>query len=101
MNRIYKYEIMPDGTCAMPDAHQLLKVGVQNGGIFCWAVVDDAAPNVERRRFVVVPTSLALEDAPALVEHYVDTVFVPSFENVLLGVSATCLVFHVFKRNLS
>jgi hypothetical protein len=77
MNTIYKYEVNPDGRTAMPRDAKILHVGTQQAadgdeGIFVWAIVDTAAPIVQRR-LLAVATGAVLH-ALASTDRYVGSV---------------------------
>lgn len=53
---VWKFVIAdPETPVVMPEGAEVLHVGEQRGSVCIWALVDPAAPKVERR-FVVAPT---------------------------------------------
>jgi hypothetical protein len=86
---IWKYELdWPTATVYMPKGAQILRVGVQNGNIFVWAMHDAEVEETEPRAFMTVGTGWEFDAKPTAV--YLGSVSIPE---TTIGE----LVFHIFE----
>ena len=86
MQAIWKFQI-DDGVAEMPEGAHVLSVGVQDGKIMAWALVDTDAPK-EGRLFRIYGTGMLLgplSTARAYESRFLGTVFSGPF------------VWHVFE----
>lgn len=60
MHRIFKYQVDRQ-KIKMPVGAKILHAGMQGNGMFIWAMVDDTQPE-ETRRFITLPTGMAIAD---------------------------------------
>jgi len=72
MRVIYKYELAR--TIQLPIDSQVLKVGMQNGGMYIWALVDPNQKNKSQRNFEIIGTGHSFE-FDYLTHTYIDSVF--------------------------
>ena len=85
MKRIYKYELSKP-TVRMPQGAEVLTVQIQAGHLCAWALVDDAAPLVDRV-FEIIGTGHAIaNDGEEYPGEYLGTVQDGPF------------VWHIFER---
>jgi hypothetical protein len=85
MRTIWKFLLLPDGKCRLPQGAQTLSVHEQWGEVCLWALVDPAAP---------------LEDRQMLIYGTGHNILVPTENLKYLGtvlLDAGSLVFHVFE----
>jgi hypothetical protein len=72
MRVIYKYELAR--TIQLPIDSQVLKVGMQNGGMYIWALVDPNQTNKSQRNFEILGTGHSFE-FDYLTHTYIDSLF--------------------------
>jgi hypothetical protein len=72
MKVIYKYELTSE--VLLPKDSLVLKAGIQNGGVYIWALVDPNEQTHIQREFIVVGTGHPFE-YEYLKHRFVDTVF--------------------------
>ena len=84
MKVIYKYNLTP--TVLLPKDASILKIGMQNGGLYIWALVDPNETTKVERTFEVVGTGHSF-DYNDLKYRFVDTIFDGP------------LVWHIFEVN--
>jgi len=82
--KIYKYPIRPNiKTYELPKNARILSVGVQNGEIMIWVLVD---PDAERENRIIEIFPTGFVDIDNATRNFIGTVFIGDF------------VFHVFER---
>jgi hypothetical protein len=72
MRVIYKYELAR--TIQLPIDSQVLKVGMQNGGMYIWALVDPNQTIKSQRNFEILGTGHSFE-FDYLTHTYIDSLF--------------------------
>lgn len=93
MQTIFKYQLTPEQTVELPVGAQILYAGMQHGGLFIWALVDDAITQMEIREMKVYGTGQAV-NYPVGGDKGI------RFINTIITMGGQ-LVLHVFDTNIS
>ena len=72
MKVIYKYELAR--TITLPINSQVLKVGMQNGGMYIWVLVDENEKQTYYANFEIIGTGHSFE-FDYLTHTYIDSLF--------------------------
>lgn len=72
MKVIYKYDLTP--TVLLPKGASVLKAGMQNGGLYIWALVDPNEKTHIEKTFEVIGTGHPFEHN-GLKYRFIDTIF--------------------------
>jgi len=89
MRQIFKYPlaIVGEQVLLLPKGAEILHIGVQNGELYLWAMVDEQEES-EIRRFSIIGTGHSIPERVSKNLYHIGTVFM----------SGGSLVWHVFEE---